>query len=219
MEGKTKIYLVRHGTTDDNRKGIFQGSRDVPLGKLGKKQAECLQKKFADIELDAVYTSPLMRAAETAEQIQKAGKVPLFRLDGLRAVNCGALEGHNSTYNQKMYPEAMYAMHYHPAAFRAPGAESGLEAYERIVKTIDGIAAKHPGGTVAIVSHGFVIQLYLGYAKHVALSEIEPYIVGNCSVCELSYDNKGAVVLERMNDEDHIPENIRFFEAEDFLHA
>ena len=71
----TTVYFIRHGTTENNIAGRFQGRSDIPLGEKGRKQAACLGERFAHIPLDAVYTSPLRRAYQTAEGVDRKSVV------------------------------------------------------------------------------------------------------------------------------------------------
>ena len=94
------FYLVRHGQTDWNRAGKIQGTTDIPLNETGRQQAEQLAAVLkersgypAGTRIDAVYTSPLARAFQTAEILAKEGKLPLRRLTGLRERDFGCWEG------------------------------------------------------------------------------------------------------------------------------
>lgn len=216
----TTIYLVRHGTTDDNKNGIFQGTRDTPLGTQGKLQAELLAARFQDMEIDAVYTSPLQRASHTAERIAAFhGLTPVVD-PRLKEQNCGLLEGKTGRENQQLFPEVMYNMTFRPSLFCAPGGESSREVYNRISAAIDEIAHRHPGEHVVVVSHGFAIQMFLSYAKGIRFEDTQCDILDNASFCTFIYDEEGNIKIEAVNDHRHIPEKLRFCVADgDFFEA
>lgn len=213
----TRVYLIRHCTTDNNVKGIFQGSIDIELGEQGLAQAKCLARRFSDAALKAVYTSPLKRARQTAEAICDHYRFAPVVQDRLRELHGGLLEGHTSAYNNEKFPECMQCLSVRPALFRAPQGESCREVYDRMLAVMDEIVGRHPGEEIAVVSHGLAIQLYLGYVNGVVFEELERYIVGNGAVNVLDYDRELHVRAERINDEEHIPEELRFSLARNFM--
>lgn len=113
----TTVYFIRHGTTENNIAGRFQGRSDIPLGEKGRKQAACLGERFAHIPLDAVYTSPLRRAYQTAEGVCAHLPVQPICCDGLREIDGGALEGRTNDENIRDYPDVMRNFREHPAKF------------------------------------------------------------------------------------------------------
>lgn len=133
------VYLIRHGSTDDNINGIFQGNRDVPLNKQGILQAEFLEKRFQNIDVDVVYSSPLKRASYTASKIAGAHGLQTIYLDGLIELNGGNLQGYSSAENRKRYPLEMYNLSNDPIHFCAPGGESSKEVYDRMILTMNEI--------------------------------------------------------------------------------
>ena len=213
----TRIYLIRHGTTDNNKNGIFQGTIDSELGRQGIEQAECLGERLRDVRLDAIYTSPLKRARQTAEAIGKYHNLIPIEDKRLMEINGGELEGYSSERNTRLYPEQMYYLDARPSLFQAPGGESSRELYDRMVEGIGSIAKRHSGGNLAVISHGFAIQLYLGYAQKVPFDKIERYIVGNASISLITYDEDFNVKAESINDETHIPKELRFYVAPGFM--
>lgn len=213
----TRVYLIRHCTTDSNVKGIFQGSIDIELGAQGLAQAKCLARRFRETALDAVYSSPLKRARQTAAAICENYPFAPVVENRLRELNGGLLEGNSSTVNDERFPECMAHLSFRPALFRAPQGESCREVYDRMIAAMDDIVRAHPDGAIAVVSHGLAIQLYLGYVKGVAFEQMEHYIVGNGAVNVLDYDRDLHVSARRVNDEEHIPEELRFCLAGNFM--
>ena len=91
--GHRLLFLARHGETDWNREGRFQGHADPPLNGTGRAQAAQLAAGLADVELSAVYSSPLRRALETARVVAAAHELEAVALDALREVDVGSWQG------------------------------------------------------------------------------------------------------------------------------
>lgn len=148
----TELYLVRHGETDWNRDRRIQGRTDVPLNEAGRAQARAVARILARRSWDAVLTSPLSRARETAEII--AGVLELDApevFDGAMERDYGAAEGMNFAELQAQYPGEQ----------RAPGAETRDEVAARVVPALLALAAERPGQSLLVVSHGGAIRSVL----------------------------------------------------------
>jgi broad specificity phosphatase PhoE len=148
----TTILLARHGESDWNRDRRWQGHADRPLTDLGREQARALADRLAATELDAVYSSDLERARETAAIVAEPHQLPVKELSDLREVDVGSWSGLTRAE----------AKEHHPNAFRRwtegeEGWDDG-ETYEqlseRVVGAVMTIAARHPGGRVLLVAHG-----------------------------------------------------------------
>lgn len=90
-----KIYIVRHGQTDWNKQGIIQGTTDIPLNETGEQQALLTKQKLENVSFDCIYCSPLLRAKQTAEIINKGNDYPFILDDRLYERNFGLFEGSN----------------------------------------------------------------------------------------------------------------------------
>ena len=213
----TTVYLVRHGTTDFNVYGKFQGSMDVPLNALGLEQARYLGVRFREVPLDAVYSSPLCRALRTAEGICAHHALSPILCEGLREIDGGLLEGRTGEENLRRFPLEMAALRDRPSRFAAPQGESARQVYDRVVAAITGIVAENPGGTLAVVAHGFVIQTYISYARREPFETFRRFIVGNTAVSTLCYERPEEPELLYCGDDSHLPEQLRFVVATNFL--
>lgn len=152
----TTVLLARHGESDWNRAKRWQGFTDRPLTDLGRRQAEELADRLADTELDAVYSSDLRRAVETAEAVARRRGLAVKTTRDLREVDVGAWSGLTRADVEARFPEA-----YARWLEGAEGWDDG-ETYEqlgtRVVRSIKEIAAKHEGGRVLVVAHGGTIR-------------------------------------------------------------
>lgn len=218
-DGSTIIYLIRHGTTDYNKKAIFQGSMDIPLDELGLAQAEYLAKRLEVVPLDGIYSSPLKRAFQTAQTISRYhGDMSIAIEEELREMNGGLLEGNTSKSNSASYPEAINNMRSCPSKFQAPGGESMRNVYSRSIKAFHRIVAANPGKRLAVVSHGFVIQAYMCYSMGMPFEDMCKDVVSNASLTCLKYkDSESLPEIVFFNDDDHIPEDAKFVVSKDFF--
>jgi broad specificity phosphatase PhoE len=152
----TTLLLARHGETDWNRARRWQGHADRPLTELGREQAAALAERLADIALDAVYSSDLRRAAETAAAVAEAQGLQVVELPELREVSVGSWEGLTRDEAEAMFPEGFQRW-----LAGGTGWEDG-ETYEemsaRVLGAVEQIAAAHEGGRALIVSHGGPIR-------------------------------------------------------------
>ena len=180
----TTLYLIRHGTTNSNLAGVFQGSMDVPLNERGLSQAALLARRFEKVHLDKIYVSALQRARQTGEALAKGRGLEVQVMPLLNEIDLGEMEGHTGQECRQLFPQAVQDLEENIAWFQAPGGESTRQVYDRITSAIKQIVADNPQGTVAVVSHGFTIQVYLAALSGLPYEEIQMryFIVGNTAV-------------------------------------
>jgi len=170
----TELLLVRHGETDWNRELRFQGQADPPLNDAGRAQARELARTLAEVEIDAVYTSDLRRAVETAEIVAAGRGIPILAEPGLREVDVGSWSGLTREQIEERFPGA-----------RDHDGETREAHLARVVATVERIAAENDGKRVLIVSHGGSLRALHGHALKV---ESVPRIA-NCAVYRLAFRN------------------------------
>ena len=152
----TIILLARHGQSDWNASRRWQGHADRPLTEKGHEQARALAARLEHIELDAVYSSDLQRAADTAAEVARTQGFEVVELPQLREVDVGSWSGLTRAEAEERFPEGF-------ARWRVgfPGWDDG-ESYEamteRVLDAVLGIARTHEGGRVLVVSHGGPIR-------------------------------------------------------------
>ena len=160
----TILYLIRHGETAGNSEGRFQGIVDNPLNESGMQQSQMLGMAFSLSRVDVLYTSPLLRARQTAQMIaQMHGLQKLEPVvePGLSELDGGLLEGRRFDELAVEYPQVMQAMYHAPAQLCCPGGESMKQLSERIVQTVDRIVRQNQGKVIVAVSHGTVSYTHL----------------------------------------------------------
>jgi broad specificity phosphatase PhoE len=186
----TTILLVRHGETDWNSEGRWQGHADRPLNEAGRAQALALADSLASRRVDAVYSSDLLRAHSTARIVADRVGLPVELDAGLREVDVGEWSGRSHDDLERSDPEGFRRWREGGKGWR--GGESYEQMGERVVATVLEIARRHPGGTVLIVTHGGSIRACRATAAGLeyAASRVSAIgSTGNCEVVELAVAN------------------------------
>jgi len=143
----TLLLLARHGETDWNRDGIWQGHADPPLNEVGRRQARALAERLRDVHLDAIYASDLRRARETAEIVADVKGLPVVADPALREMDVGSWTGLTRDEIAERFP-----------AWDHHDGESGEAFQARAAAAAERIAAAHEGGAVLIVTHGGIVR-------------------------------------------------------------
>ncbi len=161
----TTVYLIRHGETEWNLAGRWQGHADVPLNDLGLRQARLLGQRLAreHARFDAIYSSDLARAFQTAWELGAAVKVPVQLLPPLREIDLGAWSGHTYAEIKEHFPTEIALLEAGQDIPRG-GGESISMLRRRVVAAVEAILAHHQGETLALVTHGGCIRALLSHA-------------------------------------------------------
>jgi probable phosphoglycerate mutase len=184
----TTILLARHGETDWNREGRFQGWADPPLNATGRAQAVDLSVQLMAEELAAVYSSPLRRAYETAEVVAASRGLEPVTVDALREVDVGSWSGLSRAEIEQRFPE-QYArwLDY------GQGWEDG-ETYEQLVDRVVGalqeLAEARDGQRILAVTHGGPMRAASAFADRLSYAEARRRspVVGNTAVLEFAVE-------------------------------
>lgn len=194
----TGIYLIRHGETVSNREHRLQGQLDTELSERGLCQAEALGHRFADIPIDAVYSSDLSRAAVTADAICRRHDLPLKTDPVLREIDMGEWAGRTLEELREMDGERLELFRRQSAEWRAPGGENFEEVRDRVSKALKELAARHDGQTIAVVTHGGCIFHGIAKLRGMSLEESRGERgLGNTAVSLLEVDGEEVRVIFR----------------------
>lgn len=200
----TRIYLIRHAEAEGNLYRIAQGQDNSNLTDRGWRQVRALERRFADIPIDAVYASDLYRTCATASAIYKPKGLPLHRTPAMREICVGCWEQRTWGDIYRHYPEQMEYFSNQPHKWHVEGAETPWQVLERALNAIRAIAAENEGKTVAVVSHGYVIRLLLAHLQGYSMEEIEKSPTGdNTAVSLLEADGDSLRVVFR-DDNSHL---------------
>ena len=161
-EDTARFVLLRHGETEYNREGRWQGSEsDPPLTARGRRQAREVAEDLAGAEFDALYTSHLERAVETARVLAEAFGLQPRVLEGLREMSHGHWEGKTLAEILETWPDEHAAFEADPRGVRRPGGDSYGDLAARVWPLLDSLADRHRGKSVLVVTHGGPIRLVL----------------------------------------------------------
>ena len=155
-----KLILTRHGETVWNVEKIYRGRTDVSLDEVGIKQAELSGKYLSNWELEAIYSSPLKRALDTANIIARYQKVGVYVAEGLIDFDYGEWQSLSEQEAKRLYPTLHNEWHNNPHKVKMPGGESLEDVRRRAIKVIDDVLSKYQG-SVVLVSHRVVNKVLI----------------------------------------------------------
>ena len=190
----TVALFVRHGVTPTTGKVLPGRARGLHLADQGRAQADAVAERIARLRrVDAVYSSPLERARETAAAIGRRLDLKVGTERGLLECDFGEWTGAELKALRKL-PE-WRTVQRHPSGFRFPSGESFREMACRITDTVGRIHARHPGQTVVLVSHADPIKAAVADAAGTPLDLFQRLVISPCSVTAIAYGDGGPVVL------------------------
>jgi probable phosphoglycerate mutase len=189
----TRILAIRHGETAWNVDTRLQGHLDIPLNDVGLRQAQQLAQALAQREvIDAVYASDLSRAHTTASAIAQAMGQQVTVHPGLRERHFGEFQGRTFAQIEAELPEHALQWRKRVPEWTPPGSgESLLALRERILITVDELAARHPGQNIVMVAHGGVMDILYRAATRLDLQAPRTWPLGNTAVNRLLWTPQG----------------------------
>ncbi|MBU0962447.1 MAG: histidine phosphatase family protein [Nanoarchaeota archaeon] len=194
-----RIFLLRHGETESNRDNIVSGILDSKLTYLGKTQAKKLAKLLEKENVNIIYSSPLKRALETAQEIAKKHKLKVIINNQLREINLGEFEGKSWDYVYKKIPnwrEIRYK-------YRPKGGETQKELDIRASSFLEDIKRKYKTETIVILAHGSVNKAILGNLLNIDIKSRFSIIQSNACVNLIEMNDKGVRVY-KINSTNHL---------------
>lgn len=191
----TRVIAIRHGETAWNVDGRIQGQLDIPLNETGRWQAHRLALAVAEEGIDAVYSSDLLRAWQTAQAVARGTGHAIVADAGLRERGFGVFEG--LTFNEiaRRWPEQSQRWRRRDPEFGAEGGELLRDFYARSVAAATRLASAHPGQTIALVAHGGVMDCLYRTASRVALDAPRSWQLVNASINRLLYTPEGFTLI------------------------
>lgn len=184
-----KLFLIRHGQTDWNRLGKYQGQADIPLSKEGMHQAALLKAHFPADALDVIYSSDLQRAWRTATPLAEKFSAPLYPEEALRELHFGAWEGLTYQEIAEGWPKEVDNLFGAPEKLQIPEGETFLALQQRAMAKIREIRAANEGKHVAVVAHGAITKAILTALLHIPLHYVWTLRQDNTAVNILRFDD------------------------------
>ena len=187
------LLLIRHGANDWVHGRLAGRIPGVHLNDEGRRQAQELAARLADLPLDAIYASPLDRTVETAQAIAAPRDMTLRLVEGLQEVDYGQWQGAElkELYKHELWP----GVQHYPSGTRFPDGETLGEAQIRMVTTLDSLRSRHPKGMFVVVSHADIIKLAVAYYIGMHVDLFQRLEIATCSVTALRFTPAGPRLL------------------------
>lgn len=202
----TNIYLIRHCEAMGNKMRLFQGSTNCDISDTGAKQLEFLGERFKNINLDAVYSSPLIRTQKTAHAVADNHNLPVIIRENLVELHGGVVEGRPFQEAFNSIEGLADTWNNHPQDFAPQGGEAMRDAYVRIYDEILSLAQLNRQKTIAAATHGGVLRCLMCRVLYNDINRLKdvPWCE-NTAVTLLSIDDDNKISVNFFNDYSHVP--------------
>ena len=211
----TKVYLVRHGQTEWNKKLTFRGRKDIPLNEAGHREAQAISDALKKKDIGAIYTSPLRRSIETAQPIANYSHLDIVPVQGLIDINYGDWEGLTFNEVKKQYSDEYNKWEKRPHLIKFPHGETLDEAKERSIRAFKNIVKKNTGNSILIVPHRVINKVLLCALLDLSTSHFWE-IKQDTGCINLIECVNNRFILSLMNDTCHLKEIANGIDQPDF---
>jgi phosphoserine phosphatase len=183
-----RLIIVRHGESEWNRIGRYQGQADAPLSALGTSQAEALGQRLQRERFDAIFTSPLQRAANTARAIAKYHpEVPFHEAPALMEIHHGDWQGLASTEVVEQYADGLREWRQHPTRSQFPNGESFSNILKRVLDFKEQLTQTYNDRTILVSTHDVVVKILVSDALGMNMDRLNRIWVTNASISVIEY--------------------------------
>lgn len=187
-----KLFLVRHGETEWNKLGRFQGQNDNSLNELGLAQARDTARAAISWKPAALYSSPLCRTMQVAEEISRLVGISVIPDPRLKELDLGELEGVTGEEMRTGWPKVYQTWRNDPQAVMMPGGESLVQLQERTWQSLQSLENAHgQGDVIVVVSHNFAIRALCGKLLGLPLSHFHRMYLSLGSVSTMEKNSLG----------------------------
>ncbi len=200
---RTRLYLVRHGESEDNAASLFGGRRDAALSARGQREADAVARRLAADTVDAVLSSRLGRAQKTAEVIAARHGLEVQVTPDWEEADFGAWEGCTYAQVESAYPEAIRAWTGSPLTVSPTGGESFESVHRRVRAALRALLAEYRGKSVLLVSHGGPIRAALVEVMNAPL-EVAIHLTIDSGGLTIVDDFDGHGVVVSLNERVHL---------------
>jgi broad specificity phosphatase PhoE len=189
---KPDLILIRHGLTDWNEAGRLLGRLPVPLNARGRAEAEAVAAALREAPVSAVFSSPQLRAQQTAEPIAKVHRLEVRAEEALAEVWLGP-RWEAKTFDD-IHDDPDIARVFSDPTYRCDAAEAAADVQERVVGFVEQVRAKE-SGTAVLVSHGDPLRVLIAHYLSMPLAAFRALVVSNAGVTVLRFDGGGPHAL------------------------
>lgn len=207
MPETTKLLLIRHGQSVGNADGKFGGHLPIPLSPRGRREAEATARALSAEKFDAIYSSDLPRAVETAMPLARLTGLDVEPAEAFRERSVGVMEGLTFEEAAKKHPDQYGALLRRDFEHVILGGESYRQMLDRASQKLDEAIATHRGGRIAIFSHtGTICILTLHVMGALDAPELRPVWIttANCGITRIDVRGDGFVRIAAINDTRHL---------------
>jgi broad specificity phosphatase PhoE len=207
--GAVNLFLIRHGQTAFSRENRFCGTSDPELTDAGRAMAEAFAEAYAARTWEAIYTSPLSRARQTAGALVRLTGVPAVIEDGLAEIAYGEWEGLGVEEVKARWPEAYEYWAEDVASRGAPGGETAFHVAARAMRAVEAIRTRHETGNVLLVSHKATLRIITCALLGLDVRLFRERIAQPVAAVSMFAVTKLTAKLEVLGDRTHLPEALR----------
>jgi probable phosphoglycerate mutase len=203
----TRLYLIRHGQSAGNAEGRFGGHSSVPLSELGRQQARLTAEALAKEKIEAIYSSDLLRAVQTAKPLAEMVDVPIVQTPAFRERNVGVLEGLTFSESKERFPKDYYALVNRHVHYVITKGESYRHLLRRAVRELRHVLRDHEGEKIAVFSHTGTIcflTLYLIGAINRHTRQTPWLVTSNCGINRFEIRGQDNIRVLALNDTRHL---------------
>lgn len=199
-----QIVLVRHGATDWNLQGRCQGATDRELNAVGIRQAEEIAATLTQESIQAIYSSDLKRAQQTAQLISRPHNLPVSIEQDIRELDHGALEGLTFNEIKNSYADFLQRWRAEPAEIQVPGGERLIDVAQRAWRGLNRIVERHGSGQkIVVVSHNFPILAIVCRVTGTDLNRYRSFHLDPCGVTRLTRNGGDDWLITHINGKDY----------------
>lgn len=206
-----KVYVIRHAEAEGNLYRRIHGQYDSIITETGMRQIEKLRDRFIDVPIDAVYSSDLIRTQTTARAISVPKGLEVITIPKLREANMGIWEDMTWGDVAIQWPEMLRNFSSDPEKWHIPGSENLGDVAERMTDTIKELAAKHDGGSIAVVTHGSSSRTLFAHILNIPSDRILEAGMSDNTAVSLLNVNGSNIEIEYKNDNSHLPYELSIF--------
>ena len=201
----TRVILIRHGEAVGNIRRVFQGHTDSEISPNGRVQLDLLRLRCRNMQIDAIYSSPLKRAYQTAQAVNSFRNLPVQMHEDLIEINGGDWEGRSFRELPELYPQDALLWNTRPQDFAPKNGEPMRHVYARMQRAVLEIVKENLEKTICITSHGCAIRNFLCWAMGKPIEEINDVDwCDNTAVSLIEFDTALNPTVVLANDASHL---------------